>query len=114
MKEIKAYIRESQLEAVVTALRDAGVWAVTLVPAVSMESELSPELVDISQLRPVEYLRRMFKLELVCADGDADTYAQIIGEHARTGSPGDGVIFISTVDEALHIRTGHQGGAALQ
>ncbi len=38
---------------------------------------------------------------------------KIINENARTGSAGDGKIFISPVDEVIRISTGESGEAAL-
>lgn len=55
----------------------------------------------------------MVKLELVCEDRQADTYMDIIRDHAQTGHPGDGVIFVSEVDRAVHVRTGNRDEAAL-
>jgi len=55
----------------------------------------------------------MVKLELVCPDADAVTYVQVISSGALTGHRGDGAIFVSAVEEAVHIRTGTRGEAAL-
>jgi nitrogen regulatory protein P-II 1 len=62
---------------------------------------------------PVELFKRIVKIELVCRDQDAERYAAIIADHAKTGEPGDGAIFLSTVDRALQIRTGRTGDATL-
>lgn len=49
------------------------------------------------------------KLELVCRNEDANRFAKVIRERARTGQHEDGRVFIATVDEAVNIRTGISG-----
>lgn len=113
MKEIKAYIRESRVDEVVRALRAAGAKAVTAVRTVSMGSEVDPDFVDISRASPVEHFPPVLKLELVCDDRETATYVDVIREHARTGQRGDGAIFVSSIDDAVRIRTGQRGRDAL-
>ena len=113
MKEIKAYIRERRSQDVVRALRTAGATAMTVVKTVPMGAEVEPEYVDVSPAVPVEHLAPMLKLELVCDDGFVDRYVDIIRDEARTGERGDGVIFVSTVEDAVRIRSGERGERAL-
>lgn len=113
MKEIKAYIRENRLDDVVRALRVAGARAVTVVKIVPMGAEIEPEYVDVSQAVPVRHFAPMVKLELVCQDRQADEYVDIVRDHAQTGQPGDGVVFVSDVERAVHVRTGKRDEAAL-
>lgn len=113
MKEIKAYIREDRMADVVRGLRARGARAITAVRVVPMGSDVEPEFVDISSARPVEHYTPMLKLELVCDDEQASVFAETIRDRARTGKPGDGVIFISDVEHALHIRSGSKDEAAL-
>ncbi len=53
------------------------------------------------------------KLEIVCRDEEAQSFAEIIREHARLGEKGDGRIFISAIEDAVNIRTGRRGSDAL-
>lgn len=53
------------------------------------------------------------KIEVVGPDEMAPSIVQAILENARTGEPGDGKIFIEQVEDALRIRTGERGEAAL-
>ena len=53
------------------------------------------------------------KIELVCEDSDAEKFINIISEKARTGTKGDGKIFVSEISEALSIRTGKHGKEAI-
>jgi len=45
------------------------------------------------------------KIELVCEDSDAEKFLNIIADKGRTGSKGDGKIFVSEILEAVSIRT---------
>jgi nitrogen regulatory protein P-II 1 len=113
MKELKAYIREQRLNEVVRALRAAGATAVTVVKTVPVGAEVNPEYVDLSRAVPVEHFTPMLKLELVCDDAQADRYINIIRDEARTGERGDGVVFVSSVEDAVRIRSGERGDRAL-
>ncbi len=53
------------------------------------------------------------KLEMVVHDDKTQEAVDIIIEHARTGNIGDGKIFIYPVSNAIKVRTGEQGDAAL-
>ena len=53
------------------------------------------------------------RLEIVCVDKKVDEITSIIENNARTGKSGDGKIFISSVDEAIRIRTGQRGEDAI-
>lgn len=113
MKEVKAYIRERRLPDVIRALRTAGATAVTVVKTLPVGADVEPEYVDLSQAVPVEHFTPMLKLELVCEDRQVDRYVNIIQDEARTGEPGDGVVFVSAVEDAVRIRSGERGDRAL-
>ena len=53
------------------------------------------------------------KLELVVRDEDTDKATEIIIRKARTGNIGDGKIFVTTVANAIRVRTGEEGDQAL-
>ena len=54
------------------------------------------------------------KLEVVVRDEELDFAIEAIIEAARTGEIGDGKLFISEVIDAIRVRTGERGEAALQ
>jgi nitrogen regulatory protein P-II 1 len=60
----------------------------------------------------VEYAKKV-KLEIVIPDGLLEQALEAIRAHAHRGRPGDGKIFISTVDDILKIRTGDRGESAV-
>jgi nitrogen regulatory protein PII len=60
------------------------------------------------------YLRPKVKIECVVATADVQTIVDAILRHARTGSIGDGKIFVLPVEQAYRIRTGESGEETLQ
>ncbi|MCZ6454120.1 MAG: P-II family nitrogen regulator, partial [Alphaproteobacteria bacterium] len=60
----------------------------------------------------VDFLPKV-KIELVIEDNLAERAIEAIQEAAHTGRIGDGKIFVSTIDEAIRIRTGERGAEAV-
>ncbi|WP_456435288.1 P-II family nitrogen regulator, partial [Methanopyrus sp.] len=52
-------------------------------------------------------------IEIVVDDEDVEKVIDIICEHARTGRPGDGKIFVIPIEDAVRVRTGERGEDAL-
>lgn len=113
MKEIKAYLRKEKVNDVVHALRHAGITRMTITHVWSLGTGVDPEDFRISFETGTQYTDKA-KLELVCPEPDVDTLVPIIAENARTGDPGDGIIFVSPVGSAVKIRTAAEGRAALK
>jgi nitrogen regulatory protein P-II 1 len=53
------------------------------------------------------------KIELVVRDADTEKVISTIIEASRTGAIGDGKIFVSPVSDAIRVRTGERGDAAI-
>jgi nitrogen regulatory protein P-II 1 len=60
----------------------------------------------------VDFLPKI-KVELVIADGQVDAAVGAIVKTAKTGKIGDGKVFVSTVEQAVRIRTDEKGEAAV-
>jgi nitrogen regulatory protein PII len=60
------------------------------------------------------HLRPKLRVECVVEDEDAQVIVDSILKYARTGSVGDGKIFLLPVDDAIRIRTGESGAEVLQ
>ncbi len=60
------------------------------------------------------YLRPKIKIECVVEAKDVPTIIESILKHARSGSIGDGKVFVTPVEEAYRIRTGESGEDTLQ
>ncbi len=113
MKEIKAYIRPSVADRVISALEIAGTKGMTVIDVSTIGGWADPENSKLS----IEYCERYsssIKIELVCSDDDLEKFVNIILEKAYTGSKGDGKIFISDISEAFSIRRKQRGAEALK
>ena len=112
MKEIKAYIRTNALERTVKALEEAKAPGITVTTVHPVGYGFNPNYFagtqDITKLYPT-----MSKVEVVCSDKDVDRLVEAISGKASTGHKGDGMIFVSPVEEAIKIRTGEKGESAL-
>lgn len=106
MKQIKAFLRPQMLDAVVDAIE-----ALPGAPGLTVSTVRGFGHRDAGS--PAELTERI-KLELVAADHAVDALLSVILEHARTGHPGDGKIFISDVADAVRVRTGEHGEEALR
>ncbi len=113
MKEIKVYLRPEMVDRVVHALRDAGITHMTITHVRSLGSGVDPQAARLSMETGTWYTEKA-KLEFVCSEPDVDVLVPLIEANARTGHPGDGVIFVSPVERAVKIRTGVEGGEALR
>ncbi len=107
MKEIKAFIRENRTTEVVESLRDSGFLSMTLSEVEGTGRFTTKE--DMPSLKfPVTHCKRV-KLEIVCRKEDVEQIFQLIQEHGSTGEKGDGLIYVSDVEQILKIRTGEDG-----
>ncbi len=108
MKEIKAYIRTSHLNQTVEALKDKGAPGTTVVSVQPVGYGFSSRFT----LCEVDITKKYYdvtKIELVCDKEDLDIYVNAILDSAHTGSAGDGLIFVSDVEEVYKIRTRKKG-----
>lgn len=112
MKKIEAIIRPEKVDEVRKALEKVGFPGVNIG---EVEGHGKQKGV-VQQWRGEQYrveLLPKVRLEIVVSDKDVKKIVQAIQDTAKTGSVGDGKIFVSTVDEVVRIRTGETGEAAL-
>jgi nitrogen regulatory protein P-II 1 len=105
MKLLKAYIRTNMIDKVIYSLEQASFTDMTIVDVKAIREGIDPEDLDYS-VEIAERYMNVAKLEIVLADADVERAKEIILKKARTGRKGDGFIYVSPVDEAIHIRTG--------
>lgn len=113
MKELKVYCRRERVDDLVHALRAAGVGHMTVTHVHSIGSGIDPKRAGVSWETGTLYTENA-KLEFVCAEAEVDELVAIIKTQARTGEPGDGIVFVSPVERAVKIRTGVEGRDALR
>ena len=112
MKKIEAIIRDEKLAAVKEALKAAGVAGMTVSEVKGHGTQKGITEVYRGRQYAVDLISKI-KMEIVVDDKDVKTITDAIVDVARTGSIGDGKIFISSVDDAIRIRTGESGDKAI-
>lgn len=112
MKFIIAYIQPYKLEEVRDALEKAGAHGITATEVKGHGRQRG----HTEFYRGAEYkvsFASKIKLEIAVEDGVADAVMQAIEDTAKTGHIGDGKIFVLPLEQAVKIRTGEAGEAAL-
>lgn len=112
MQKIEAVIQPSKLDSVKDALVEIGVNGMTILEARGHGRQKGHTEVYRGREYSVDLLPKV-KLELVVPDEIVDQAVQAIITSARTGTIGDGKIFISKIDEAIRIRNDERGETAL-
>ena len=112
MKKIEAIIKPFKLDEVREALSAAGVSGLT----VSESKGFGRQKGHTEHYRGAEYqvdFLPKIRLEVVVRDDQADAIVAAISEAANTQKIGDGKIFVFEVSDAVRIRTGERGDAAI-
>ncbi len=113
MKEIKAYVRADRIAYVIRELKYADIHEMNVIDVMSLTEQIRSEDLELS-IELTSTYTKMMKIEIVAPADRAAKITGIIREAAHTGKPGDGIIYISTVDDAVKVRTGQTGPAALE
>jgi nitrogen regulatory protein P-II 1 len=112
VKKIEAVIRPGKLDDVKDGLTAIGVQGMT----VSEVKGFGRQKGHTEHYRGAEYevlFVSKAKVEIIVADDILDKAVAVIQEKAKTGSFGDGKIFVSSLEDVIRIRTGEKGVAAI-
>ena len=113
MKEIKAIIHPSRVDAVIHALKQIpDLPGITVSEVKGFGRSRAIDAADKIVEGANEYARKI-KLEIVVPDQMLDWAVQAIQANAHRGTAGDGKIFISTIDDVIKVRTGERGELAI-
>ena len=112
MKLVSAIIKPFKLDEVREALSTIGVQGITVTEVKGFGRQKGHTELYRGAEYVVDFLPKV-KIELVIEDNLVERAVEAIQQAAHTGRIGDGKIFISTVDEAIRIRTGERGGDAI-
>ena len=112
MKRIEAFIRVAKLEDVKQALEDAGISGISCEQIRGYGRQFGRTDKYRGSTYAVNLIPKM-KVEVVVKDVDVEEAVAAIVSVTQSGEIGDGKIFISEVLEAVRIRTGERGDAAL-
>jgi nitrogen regulatory protein PII len=112
MKRVEAVIRPHKLGDVKDALNQIGVQGLTVYEVKGFGRQKGHTELYRGAEYTVDFLPKV-KVEMVVEDATADAAVEAISKAAQSGKIGDGKIFISTIDDAVRIRTGEHGASAL-
>ena len=112
MKKIEAVIKPFKLEEVKDALAEVGIEGMTVTEVKGFGRQKGHTEIYRGSEYTVDFLPKI-KLEVVVADEAAEGAVKAINTAAKTGKIGDGKVFVSSIDEAIRIRTDETGNEAL-
>ncbi len=107
MKKIEAIVLPSKETEIIDALQKTGIGGLTVTSARGRGK-------GVRKIKPglgryIDRFNDVLTFVIVVEDSMADEIVSIITEVAHTGSPGDGKIFVSTIDEIVDIYTKEKG-----
>ena len=112
MKKVEAIIKPFKLDEVKEALQEAGVQGLSVIEVKGFGRQKGHTELYRGAEYVVDFLPKV-KIEVVLPDAQVDAAVEAIIAAARTDKIGDGKIFVSTVEQAIRIRTGESGEDAL-
>lgn len=112
MKLIKAFVRTERVDDVVRALERAQAPGITVSRVHGVGYGYDPYLFTLAPSE-VQQTPEVSKVEVVCRGRDLDRLTDTLISAARTGTRGDGIVFVTPVEHAIKIRTGDRGPRAL-
>ncbi|ATI41102.1 MAG: P-II family nitrogen regulator [Celeribacter sp.] len=112
MKKIEAIIKPFKLDDVKEALQEIGVQGLSVIEVKGFGRQKGHTELYRGAEYVVDFLPKV-KIEVVLSDHQLDQALDAIVAAAKTDKIGDGKIFVSSVEQAIRIRTGEDGDDAL-
>jgi len=112
MKLVMAIIKPFKLDDVRESLSEIGVQGITVTEVKGFGRQKGHTELYRGAEYVVDFLPKV-KIEAAVDDGLVDQVIEAISKAANTGKIGDGKIFVSSIEQAVRIRTGETGAEAL-
>jgi nitrogen regulatory protein P-II 1 len=112
MKKIEAIIKPFKLDEVKEALQEIGIQGLSVIEVKGFGRQKGHTELYRGAEYVVDFLPKV-KIEVALDDDQVDPAISAIIEAAKTDKIGDGKIFVSTIEQAIRIRTGESGSEAL-
>ena len=112
MKKIEAIIKPFKLDEVKEALQEVGLQGITVTEAKGFGRQKGHTELYRGAEYVVDFLPKV-KIEVVMEEALVERAVEAILQAAHTGRIGDGKIFVTSIDEAIRIRTGERGRDAI-
>ena len=112
MKKIEAIIKPFKLDEVKEALQEIGIQGLSVIEVKGFGRQKGHTELYRGAEYVVDFLPKV-KIEVALDDDQVEPAIAAIIEAAKTDKIGDGKIFVSTIEQAIRIRTGDSGSEAL-
>ena len=112
MKKVEAIVKPFKLDEVKEALQKLGLQGLTVFEAKGFGRQKGHTELYRGAEYVVDFLPKV-KIELIIEDSQLEAVIDAIQKSALTGKIGDGKIFVSSIDDAIRIRTGERGSEAI-
>ena len=112
MKKIEAIIKPFKLDEVKDALQEIGIQGLSVIEVKGFGRQKGHTELYRGAEYVVDFLPKV-KIEVALDDDQVEPAIAAIIEAAKTDKIGDGKIFVSTIEQAIRIRTGESGSEAL-
>ena len=112
MKKVEAIIKPFKLDDVKEALTELGVIGMTVTEVRGFGRQKGHTELYRGSEYTVDFLPKV-KIEVVVAEDLVDKVVSTIASAAKTGSIGDGKVFVMPINHSVRIRTGETGEAAV-
>jgi nitrogen regulatory protein PII len=112
MKKIEAIIKPFKLDDVKEALTELGIIGMTVTEVRGFGRQKGHTELYRGSEYTIDFLPKV-KIELVVPDPLVEKVVATVAAAARTGSIGDGKVFVYPMGEAIRIRTGERGESAI-
>jgi nitrogen regulatory protein P-II 1 len=110
MKKVEAIVRPLKLEEVKIALGEIGVTGMSVSDVRGYGTSARQD--QRGRISPLDTPIRS-RIEIVARDEDVEEIVTTIETYARTGEPGDGLILVSPMGDAIRVRTEERGDQVL-
>ena len=112
MKKVEAIVKPFKLDEIKEALQELGLQGLTVFEAKGFGRQKGHTELYRGAEYVVDFLPKV-KIELIIEDSQLEAVIDAIQKSALTGKIGDGKIFVSSIDDAIRIRTGERGSEAI-
>ena len=112
MKKIEAIIKPFKLDEVKEALQELGIQGLSVIEVKGFSRQKGHTELYRGAEYVVDFLPKV-KIEVALDDDQVESAIAAIIDAAKTDKIGDGKIFVSTIEQAIRIRTGESGPEAL-
>jgi nitrogen regulatory protein P-II 1 len=112
MKMILAYIRPHKIDEVKAALSEVGIQGMSISETKGFGRTKGKGEVFRGSAYQVDFVPKL-RIEVVVTEQHVQQVLDSLERSAKTGKIGDGKVFVLSVEEAMRIRTGEKGEAAI-